>query len=183
MSSHLKEAWRSHRDEWHDCSRCGLARTRTRICLGKGNLQPDWLLVGIGPGKREDETGVVFRGPAGTLLSFCIRRAVGDAGHRRCFFLNLVACRPTDDGRSNRDPTRQEMDACWERLTSALYIVRPRRGVILLGGLAASRLSEGDWLGGMVVHRVRHPAYVLRRMARDRSARDRYVERLKEAMS
>jgi len=72
--------------EVRDCVRCPLSRGRTRAVPGEGNPLTDVLLVGEGPGGREDATGRPFVGPAGQLLTELLRalRAEGvemDARH------------------------------------------------------------------------------------------------------
>ena len=54
--------------EVRGCTRCPLARGRTLAVAGEGNPLTDVLLVGEGPGAREDATGRPFVGPAGQLL-------------------------------------------------------------------------------------------------------------------
>ena len=49
-------------------SRCPLAARRTQAVPGEGNPLSDVVLVGEGPGAREDATGRPFVGPAGRLL-------------------------------------------------------------------------------------------------------------------
>ena len=44
-------------DEVRVCTRCPLAARRTHAVPGEGNLLSDVLLVGEGPGAREDATG------------------------------------------------------------------------------------------------------------------------------
>ena len=44
-------------DEVRACTRCALANRRTLAVPGEGNLLSDVLLVGEGPGAREDATG------------------------------------------------------------------------------------------------------------------------------
>ena len=51
------------------CTRCALHRGRTQAVPGEGNPISDVLLVGEGPGAREDATGRPFVGPAGELLN------------------------------------------------------------------------------------------------------------------
>ena len=56
------------------------------------------LLVGEGPGAREDATGRPFVGPAGQLLDELLR-SIGWA-REHVFIANVVKCRPP----GNRDP-------------------------------------------------------------------------------
>ena len=88
------------------CTRCPLHRGRTQAVPGEGNPISDVLLVGEGPGAREDATGRPFVGPAGQLLN----ELLGTLGWARedVFIANVVKCRPP----GNRDPESAEIEAC-----------------------------------------------------------------------
>jgi len=88
------------------CTRCPLHRGRTQAVPGEGNPISDVLLVGEGPGAREDATGRPFVGPAGQLLN----ELLGTLGWARedVFIANVVKCRPP----GNRDPEPTEIEAC-----------------------------------------------------------------------
>ena len=90
----------------HGCTRCALAAGRTQTVPGEGNVLSDVLLVGEGPGAREDRLGRPFVGPAGELLS----ELLGAIGWQRAdvFITNVVKCRPP----ANRDPEPVEISAC-----------------------------------------------------------------------
>jgi DNA polymerase len=93
-------------DEVRACTKCRLASTRTHAVPGEGNIVSDVLLVGEGPGAREDATGRPFVGPAGQLLD----ELLGSIGWARAdvFITNVVKCRPP----GNRDPEPEEKAAC-----------------------------------------------------------------------
>jgi DNA polymerase len=88
------------------CRRCPLHAGRTRTVPGEGSPLTDVLLVGEGPGAREDATGRPFVGPAGQLLDELLR----SIGWQRSevFIANVVKCRPP----GNRDPEPGEIAAC-----------------------------------------------------------------------
>ena len=88
------------------CTRCPLHAGRTRTVPGEGNPISDVLLVGEGPGAREDATGRPFVGPAGQLLDELLR-AIGWT-REQVFIANVVKCRPP----ANRDPEPDEIAAC-----------------------------------------------------------------------
>ena len=50
------------------CQACPLCEQRKQAVLGVGDLHPDWLFVGEGPGAEEDVKGEPFVGQAGKLL-------------------------------------------------------------------------------------------------------------------
>ena len=88
------------------CTLCPLHRGRTLTVPGEGNPLSDVLLVGEGPGAREDATGRPFVGPAGQLLDELLQ-SVGWA-REHVFIANVVKCRPP----GNRDPEPDEISAC-----------------------------------------------------------------------
>jgi DNA polymerase len=88
------------------CTRCPLHLGRTQAVPGEGNPLSDVLLVGEGPGAREDATGRPFVGPAGQLLDELLR-SIGWA-RPDVFIANVVKCRPP----GNRDPEPEEIATC-----------------------------------------------------------------------
>jgi len=88
------------------CTRCPLHVGRKLTVPGEGNPLSDVLLVGEGPGGREDATGRPFVGPAGQLLDELLQ-SIGWA-REHVFIANVVKCRPP----GNRDPEPEEISAC-----------------------------------------------------------------------
>jgi len=129
-------------DEVRGCTRCALAAGRTHAVPGEGNVLSDVLLVGEGPGAREDATGRPFVGPAGQLLS----ELLGAIGWRRddVFITNIVKCRPP----ANRDPEPAEVAAC------AAYLDGQERAldaavVVTLGRHSLQRYLPGARIGAV----------------------------------
>ena len=129
-------------DEVRVCTRCALSRRRTHAVPGEGNVLSDVLLVGEGPGSREDATGRPFVGPAGELLT----ELLGGIGWERddVFITNVVKCRPP----GNRDPAPEEMAAC------AGYLERQGRAldpavVVTLGRHSLQRYLPGARIGAV----------------------------------
>jgi len=92
--------------EVRGCTRCPLHLGRLHAVAGEGNPLSDVLLVGEGPGAREDATGRPFVGPAGQLLDELLQ-TIGWA-RADVFIANVVKCRPP----ANRDPEPPEISAC-----------------------------------------------------------------------
>jgi DNA polymerase len=88
------------------CTLCPLHVGRRLTVPGEGNPLSDVLLVGEGPGAREDATGRPFVGPAGQLLDELLQ-SIGWA-REHVFIANVVKCRPP----GNRDPEPEEISAC-----------------------------------------------------------------------
>jgi len=149
------------------CQDCALAATRTQVVVGEGCVPSDLMIIGEGPGAREDELGRPFVGRSGRLLDRLIEEELGRT-RGQTYIANVVKCRPPN----NRDPRPEEMDACASLLERQLMLVAPRV-VLLLGRVAVSRVlrskaSLGSLRGrlydldGVVVIPTYHPAFALR---------------------
>jgi DNA polymerase len=125
------------------CTRCRLATGRTQAVPGEGNPLTDVLLVGEGPGAREDATGRPFVGPAGQLLDELIRSIGWE--RRDVFIANVVKCRPP----GNRDPEPDEIAACGSYLDRQETVLDPAV-VVTLGRHSLQRYLPGARIG--VVH-------------------------------
>ena len=135
----------------HGCTRCPLARGRTRTVPGEGNVLSDVLLVGEGPGAREDATGRPFVGPAGQLLTELLR-AIGWE-RADVFITNVVKCRPP----GNRDPEPGEIAACSPYL-DAQEAALDAAVVVTLGRHSLQRYLPGARIGA--VHGQLRRSYV-----------------------
>jgi uracil-DNA glycosylase len=124
------------------CQRCPLARGRIQAVPGEGNTLSDVLMVGEGPGAREDATGRPFVGPAGQLLTELLHSIGWERGD--VFIANVVKCRPP----GNRDPEPFEIDAC------SSYLDRQERAldpavVVTLGRHSLQRYLPGARIGAI----------------------------------
>jgi uracil-DNA glycosylase family 4 len=150
--------------EVRTCTRCALHRGRTNAVPGEGNPLSDVLLVGEGPGAREDATGRPFVGPAGQLLN----ELLGSLGWARqdVFIANVVKCRPP----GNRDPEPDEISACagyLERQEAALdpavivTLGRHSLGRYLPGARISAVHGQLRRSGGRFIFPMYHPAAAL----------------------
>lgn len=150
------------------CERCELHRSRTRTVFGNGAPDADLLIIGEAPGQNEDQQGEPFVGRAGQLLT----RMLAALGLSRSavYISNAVKCRPP----SNRDPRREETEACSPFLDRQITLLRPRV-ILAVGRVAAQTLLSSDASLGRLrgqTHRLPdtkiplvvtyHPAYLLR---------------------
>lgn len=124
-------------DEVVACQRCRLAAGRHLAVPGEGNPRSDVLLVGEGPGAREDATGRPFVGPAGQLLDELLR-SIGWA-REDVFIANVVKCRPP----GNRDPEPDEIAACTPYLQRQLEVLDPAV-VVTLGRFSMAHFRPGE---------------------------------------
>ncbi len=129
-------------DAIRGCTRCPLARGRTQTVPGEGNVLSDVLLVGEGPGAREDATGRPFVGPAGQLLTELLH-AIGWE-REDVFITNVVKCRPP----GNRDPEPGEIGACADYLDAQERALDPAV-VVTLGRHSLQRYLPGARIGAV----------------------------------
>jgi uracil-DNA glycosylase len=129
-------------DEVRGCTRCALASRRTHAVPGEGNVLSDVLLVGEGPGAREDATGRPFVGPAGQLLTELLH-AIGWE-REDVFITNVVKCRPP----GNRDPEPDEIGACAPYLDAQERALDPAV-VVTLGRHSLQRYLPGARIGAV----------------------------------
>ena len=102
----MPDHWEALKAECMQCRGCALAETRTHVVFGDGATDAEIMLVGEGPGQREDEQGVPFVGPAGRLLDDMLE--IIHLDRTKVYIANIVKCRPPQ----NRDPLNVEQDAC-----------------------------------------------------------------------
>ena len=129
-------------EEVRGCVRCPLAKRRTLAVPGEGNPLSDVLLVGEGPGAREDATGRPFVGPAGQLLDELLA-SVGWA-RTDVFITNVVKCRPP----ANRDPQPDEIAACGPYLDRQEAALDPVV-IVTLGRFSLQRYLPGERIGAI----------------------------------
>lgn len=153
------------------CTRCELHKTKKNYVPGEGSATPDIVFIGEGPGETEDNFGRPFIGKAGQLLDKVIARM----GYSRetVFIGNIVKCRPPN----NRDPLKDEVDACMPFLIRQLTILCPKV-IVCLGKVAMNNLLGTDYsiidqrgkqfeFQGIPVVPTFHPAYILRQQSQD----------------
>src|ERR1700733_9902478 len=82
------------------CTACGLCSSRTKVVFGQGNPYAKLMIIGEGPGRTEDETGLPFVGRAGQLLDKILESI--NISRSDVYICNIVKCRPPQ----NRVPTK-----------------------------------------------------------------------------
>ncbi len=184
--------------DWHDlaaavanCKACPLCEQRRQAVLGVGDLDPDWLFIGEGPGAEEDVKGEPFVGQAGKLLDNMLA-ALGLVRGNKVYIGNAVKCRPP----GNRTPEAVEMAACRPWLERQIALLRPRV-IVLLGKAAVHSLLHDDKslaslrgrrseYQGIPVIVTYHPAYLLRNLPEKAKAWEDLLfarRRLRESMA
>ena len=149
------------------CSACGLATTRQKVVISRGNPKAPLMLIGEAPGAQEDQSGMPFTGRSGQTLD----RLLNEAGfniEQDLYICNAVKCRPPN----NRRPKKNELAACRRWLDIQISAVNPAV-IVLIGATAVQAVLEkkaamtelrGQWQTwqGRAVMPIFHPAYLLR---------------------
>ena len=131
-----------------------------------GNPNAKVMFIGEGPGGDEDKQGVPFVGKAGQLMN----QAFKGLGIKRekVYIANIVKCRPPN----NRNPLKEEAEACLDYLRNQVMLVQPEI-IVLLGSVALKNIlgdqygitsSRGKWIEkkGIKYMPTFHPAALLR---------------------
>lgn len=149
------------------CVSCKLCQTRKNVVFGAGNPEANWMFVGEGPGATEDEQGLPFVGKAGGLLTQLIKEA--GFSREEVYIANVVKCRPPE----NRDPEKDEIEACRPYLWRQIELINPAV-ITTLGKPAANLLlntkeAMGKLRGREIKHELGpiviptyHPSYIQR---------------------
>ncbi len=150
------------------CQRCSLSQTRKSVVFCDGNPEAKLMIIGEGPGQKEDETGLPFVGRAGQLLDRILASVEIDR-QKDTYICNVVKCRPPH----NRVPDKSEAEACRPYLDAQIDFIGPQ--LILLAGATAvaavlqvkdpiSRM-RGKWFpfkNNAKVMPIFHPSFLLR---------------------
>jgi DNA polymerase len=150
------------------CTSCPLSETRTHVVFFDGNPKAKLMIIGEGPGRYEDESGIPFVGRAGKLLDKILESANIDR-KKDTYICNMVKCRPPQ----NRVPEKAEMAACRHYLEAQIQFVNPKL-ILLAGATAVAGMLEVkdpisrirgkwfSWKNGAKVMPIFHPSYLLR---------------------
>ena len=148
------------------CNKCKLCTERKNIVFGVGNQNAEIMFIGEGPGADEDNQGIPFVGKAGQLMN----KAFEGLGIKRdeVYIANIVKCRPP----GNRNPEKDEAEACINYLRNQVMIIKPKI-IVLLGRVALKNILgeeysitkvRGNWIekNGIYYMPTFHPAALLR---------------------
>ena len=149
---------------------CDLKKNASKIVFGDGNIHSPIMIVGEGPGQKEDELGKPFVGDAGALLNKMLKAIKIE--REKIYITNVVNYRPPN----NRKPEKSEINRYSEYLKEHISIIDPQI-LILMGSTAMESLfggnkriskERGQWKEIIIKHKTYksiitfHPAYLLR---------------------
>ena len=151
-------------------SNCNLKESAKQIVFSDGNQNSHLMIVGEGPGQKEDEIGKPFVGDAGKLLDKMLKAI--NIERKNIYITNVVNYRPPN----NRKPGPAEITRYSEFLREHISIINPKI-LILMGSTAMESLfgnkikiskERGVWKELIINQKTYltmitfHPAYLLR---------------------
>jgi len=118
-----------------NCHLCNLSKTRKNVVFGEGNKNARLMFIGEAPGASEDESGKVFIGRAGNLLTNIIEKVL-NLRREDVYIANILKCRPP----ANRVPNMEEVSACKPYLLQQIEMVNPEV-IVALGSTSFHHLT------------------------------------------
>ena len=149
---------------------CNLKSNSKNIVFNDGDINSPLMIVGEGPGQKEDEMGKPFVGDAGQLLDKMFTAI--NINRDKTYITNVVNYRPPN----NRKPEPQEINRYSNFLREHISIIDPEI-LILMGSTAMESLfgsklkiskARGSWKELIINNKTYltmitfHPAYLLR---------------------
>lgn len=162
----MYETWEELEESIKNCNKCKLCSGRKNIVFGTGNKNADIMFIGEGPGSDEDIKGEPFVGKAGQLMNKAFEAL--EIERNNVYIANIVKCRPPQ----NRNPEKDEAEACMNYLRNQVILVKPNI-IVLLGSVALKNIlgeeygitnSRGKWIERKEIWYMPtfHPAALLR---------------------
>ena len=149
---------------------CDLKKNAKNIVFSDGDRNSSIMIVGEGPGEKEDEIGKPFVGDAGQLLNKMLQAI--NIKRDKVYITNVVNYRPPN----NRKPEPAEINRYSEFLREHISIINPKI-LVLMGSTAMESLfgtkikiskERGKWKEVIINNKTYstmvtfHPAYLLR---------------------
>ena len=149
---------------------CDLKNNAKNMVFSDGSINSQIMIVGEGPGEKEDEIGKPFVGDAGNLLNKMLSAI--NINRESVYITNVVNFRPPN----NRKPTSAEINRYSVFLREHILIINPKI-LIIMGSTAMEALvgnnikiskDRGKWKEIIIKNKTFtsivtfHPAYLLR---------------------
>ena len=156
--------------EIENIENCELKKNASKIVFSDGDYKSKIMIVGEGPGQKEDQEGKPFVGDAGILLNKMLKSINID--RKKIYITNVVNFRPPN----NRKPEPSEITKYSNFLRKHIAIIDPKI-LILMGSTAMESLfgsnikitkERGSWKDIIINNTTYlcmitfHPAYLLR---------------------
>jgi len=135
----MKKEMKKIKEEVVSCQKCPLYKYRKQNnyypVIGEGSHEAAIMFIGEAPGKREAETGRPFCGRAGQILNELLESA--GIKRKEVYIANILKDRPPE----NRDPQKDEIEACTPYLEKQIEVIKPQV-ICTLGNFSTSFILE-----------------------------------------
>ena len=163
------------------CYLCELSKTRKKTVFGEGNPNSNIMFIGDFPTSLEDETGKIFVGRSGELLTKMIENVL-NIKREDVYISNIVKCKPSN----NSAATKSEANLCKSYLFKQIDLVKPKI-IVALGENAYNYLTDEEEslikVRGQITNfrnmnliPTFHPSFLLRNPS---SKKEAYIDMLK----
>ena len=157
---------------------CKLKENASNLVFSDGSIDSQIMIIGEGPGQKEDELSKPFVGDAGMLLNKMLKAI--NINRKDIYITNVVNYRPPN----NRRPTQEEITRYLPYLKEHIEIINPKI-LVLLGSTALNALignevviskARGQWIEKQFgecktsVIVTFHPAFLMRQPAQKKMA-------------
>ncbi len=158
------------KNEIENIENCELKKNASKIVFSDGSYKSPIMIVGEGPGQKEDQEGRPFVGDAGILLNKMLKSI--NIERKNVYITNVVNYRPPN----NRKPEPNEINKYSNFLRKHISLINPKI-LILMGSTAMESLFgsnikitkvRGSWKDIIINNKTYlciitfHPAYLLR---------------------
>ena len=122
------------KNDLQNIKNCELKESAKKLVFSDGNSNSKIMIVGEGPGQKEDEVGKPFVGDAGLLLNKMLKAI--NINRQDIYITNVVNYRPPN----NRKPEPAEITRYSEYLRKHISIINPKI-IILMGSTAMEAVT------------------------------------------
>ena len=119
-----------------NCHLCSLSKGRNHVVFGEGNPQAEIMFIGDVPLEIEDNTGAIFLGRGGEMLTAMIEKVL-NLSREQVYITNLLKCHPL----LSKEVHESEFHTCKAYLFKEIELVKPKV-IITLGEKAYHYLTN-----------------------------------------
>ena len=132
----LPNSLKALKQQAQNCHLCSLSKGRNHVVFGEGNPQADIMFVGDVPLEIENNTGAIFLGRGGEMLTAMIEKVL-NLSREEVYITNLLKCHPL----LSKEVHESEFHTCKAYLFKEIELVKPKV-IVTLGEKAYHYLTN-----------------------------------------
>lgn len=132
------------------CHLCTLSKSRNKVVFGEGNPQADIMFIGDIPSMNDDNTGSIFTGRSGELLTKMIENVL-EVSREEVYITNILKCKSLE----SQTPAPSHAHTCHPYLLKEIELVKPK--LIMTLGQSAYHYLTGDNSEINKIRGITHP--------------------------